>query len=146
MRKKPNVVILMLTVFTICLWSCTGKSIPENRKEKIEQFLKNTVVDTLEEDYHNHNIGIEVVVTKLKVDKISRKETDEYVSYLARGSVSYVLKGKRTWKDKEGNLIQLDPEGEITHWFSCGILEDRYGELLKDSRNRLTFYADNPVR
>ena len=80
------------------------------------------------------------------MDKITQEETDEYVSYVARGSVSYVIKGKRKWKDKEGNLIQLDPEGEITHWFSCGILEDRYGDLLRDSRNRLTFYADNPVR
>ena len=43
--------------------------------------------------------------------------------------------------------IQLGPEQEITHWFSCGILEDRYlGTLMKDDRNRLQFYADNPMR
>jgi hypothetical protein len=144
MRKTLNIIILGLAVFTTC--RCGGKSIPDNKKEQIEQFLRNVVVETQEENYHRHNIGINVVVTKLKVDTITQEETDEYVSYFARGSVSYVIKGKRKWKDKEGNLIQLDPEGEITHWFSCGILEDRYGDLLKDSRNRLTFYADNPVR
>ena len=144
MKMTLNIMILGLAVFTAC--RCSEKSIPDNKEEKIEQFLRNAVVETLEENYHKHNIGINIVVTKLKVDKITHEETDEYVSYFAKGRVSYVIKGKRTWKDKEGNLIQLDPEGEIAHWFSCGILEDRYGDLLKDSRNRLTLYADNPVR
>lgn len=144
MRKTLNLIILGLAIFTA--YHCAGRSIPENKKEKVEQFLRNVVVETQEENYHKHNICINIVVTKLKVDKITQEETDEYVSYLTRGRVSYVIKGKRQWKDKEGNLIQLDPEGEIAHWFSCGILEDRYGDLFKDSRNRLTFYADNPVR
>ena len=43
-------------------------------------------------------------------------------------------------------VSQLGPEQEITHWYSCGILEDRYlGVLLKDDRNRFTLYADNPM-
>ena len=63
MRKTLNIVILVLTVFTAC--RCTGKSIPENKREKMEQFLRNVVADTLEEDYNRHNIGINVVLTKL---------------------------------------------------------------------------------
>lgn len=115
--------------------------------KKIKQFIRKEVADSLEEDYRSHNINISVLVTNVRMDRITKKETKQDNVYYARGSVSYRIKGKRRWADKEGNIIELDPEQEITHWFSCGILEDKYmGALLKDSRNRLTFYADNPVK
>lgn len=87
---------------------------------------------------------VNAVVTRLTIERIRKEETLEFISYTAIGSVSYVIKGKRQWRDSEGNVIRLDPEAEITHWFSCGVLEDRHGDLLKDGKNRLVFYADKP--
>jgi hypothetical protein len=72
-------------------------------------------------------------------------ETKQDVRYLIEGRVSYVIKGKRTWQDPEGNTIHLAPEQEITHWFSAGVLEDKYmGILLRDEKNRLAYYAEKP--
>lgn len=104
------------------------------------------VVHTLEEDCRRHNIGINVVVTRLKVDKTTREETDESISYLAWESVSRVIKRKREWMGKEGNHIRLDFKVEITHWFNYWIPEDRCGDLTRDNRNRLTFHANKPIR
>jgi hypothetical protein len=134
----------MLVSLTICSYSCS-KKISQDATVKIELFLKKVVVDTLEKDYRSHNINIRVVVTDVKIDKLTKKETAQDNVYFAQGRVSYIVKGKRRWRDKEGNRIQLDPEAEMTHWFTCGVLEDRYlGALFKDERNRLTFYADKP--
>jgi len=77
------------------------------------------------------------------VDGITSEETLEYILYAAQGRVSYIIKGGRDWLDQEGNRIQLGPETEITHKFTCGVLEDRYGDLSYDDRKRLTFYADD---
>jgi hypothetical protein len=120
-------------------------AVPNDKKKKIEDFLKTVVVDTLEQDYRSHGITITVLVTSATIDRITKKETGQDNVYFAQGRVSYIIKGKRTWHDKEGNLIQLGPEQETTHWYTCGMLEDRYlNALRKDDRNRLQFYADNP--
>jgi hypothetical protein len=101
------------------------------------------VVNTLEQDYKRHNIQITAVVTKLEVDGITSEETLEYILYSAQGRVSYIIRGKRDWLDQEGNRIQLGPETEIMHKFTCGVREDRYGDLSQDDRKRLAFYADD---
>jgi len=134
------VAILLVSANYYCKNMSTN--MPANRVKQIEQFLKSTVAETLEADYKRHNMTLTVVVTGLEIDKIHKTETDTFISYVATGKVSYVIKGKREWKDEQGNIIRLDPEQEITHWFSCGVLEDRYGSLLKDRRNRLSFYAE----
>jgi len=144
MRKLSNLTVLVIFVLSGCCFSSGSKPIPKQKLEHMEGFIRSTVVQTLKKAYHDHDIHIDVAVTDLKIGKINIEETDEYIFYNTQGRVSYIIKGKRTWVDKEGNLVQLDPEQEITHWFSCGIREDRYGELLNDDRNRLTFYFDNP--
>lgn|GEM_PF-2379752 len=146
MRKISHVTVLVVFVLSGCCFSNGSEPIPKQKRERMEGFIRNTVVQTLKKTYHDHDIYIDVIVTNLKIDKVNTEETDEYIFYNTQGRVSYVIKGERAWKDKEGNLIQLDPEQEITHWFSCGIREDRYGELLNDDRNRLTFYFDNQIR
>lgn len=144
MRRDLIIIVLMLATLIIGPSSCS-KKISQDTAVKIELFLKKVVADTLEEDYRSHNIDIHVVVTDMRIDKLTKKETAQDNVYFAQGRVSYRVTGKRSWKDKEGNMIQLDPEGEISHWFTCGVLEDRYlGALFKDDRNRLTLYADKP--
>jgi hypothetical protein len=143
-RRNLIIVVLMLAPLAICPSSCS-KKISQDTAVRIELFLKKVVADTLEEDYRSHNIDINVVVTDVRIDRLTKKETAQDNVYFAKGRVSYLVKGKRSWKDKEGNTVRLDPEGEISHWFTCGVLEDRYlGALFKDDRNRLTFYADKP--
>ncbi len=140
-------IVWVSVAFAISFSACESKKIPEDRVEKIRQFIKKEVADSLEEDYRSRDINISVLVTNVRIDRITKKETKQDNVYYVQGSVSYRLKGKRRWVDKEGNVIQVDPEQEITHWFSCGVLEDKYiGVLLRESRNRLTFYADNPVK
>ncbi len=148
MRKSIIIIIVILFIFAgIYYLQYSPNSVPEDKKGKIEKFLKTAVVDTLEQDYRSHGITITVLVTGLTIDRITKKETEQDNRYFAQGRVSYIIKGKRTWQDKEGNPIQLGPEQEITHWYTCGVLEDRYiGVLLKDDRNRLQFYADNPMQ
>jgi hypothetical protein len=143
-RRDLRIVVLMLVPLTIRSYSCS-KNISQDTRVKVELFLKQTVVDTLEEDYRSHNMSMHVVVTDVRIDRLTKKETAQDNVYFAQGRVSYIVKGKRRWKDKEGNVMQLDPEAEISHWFTCGVLEDRYlGALFKDDRNRLTFFADKP--
>lgn len=149
MMKKPIIIIIVLALSLVGVYCFTRDSntVPNDKKKKIEDFLKTVVVETLEQDYRGHGMTITVLVTSLTIDRITKKETDQDNVYFAQGRVSYVIKGKRMWRDKEGNLIQLGPEREITHWYTCGILEDRYlGALRKDDRNRLQFYADNPMQ
>ena len=149
MIRKPIVTIIVASLILagIYYFQHGPGMAPDDKKKKIVDFLKTVVVDTLEQDYRRHNITITVHVTNITIDRITKKETDQDNVYFAQGRVSYIIKGKRTWQDKEGNLIQLGPEQEITHWYSCGILEDRYlGAFMKDDRNRLQFYADNPMR
>ncbi len=148
MMKKIVILILSaLAVVAVCHLTSGSKTIPPDKIAAIENFLKTIVVDTLEKDYQRHNIHITVVVTDLKTDRITKGKAPEYIVYAAQGRVSYIIKGKRAWRDQEGNLIRLDPEAEITHWFGCEIFEDRYGELFKDKyRNRLVFYAADPVK
>jgi hypothetical protein len=145
MRKKIYPLILLPIVLTICCYSCGPGEIPKEKAANIERFLRNEVRDAREEDYRRHDINIEVFVTALKTERITKRETPQDNEYLVQGKVSYMIKGKRRWEDKEGNIIELEPQQEITHWFSCGILEDKYiGVLFKDNKNRLTFYADSP--
>ena len=104
------------------------------------------VSDTTGEDYRRHNVFIDVQVTGLTADRVSITETKEDVRYLIVGRVSYIIKGKRTWQNREGSTIELDPEQEITHWFSAGVLEDKYmGALLRDKKNPLTYHAKQPA-
>ncbi len=145
MRRLLITVVLVLSVAAFYHLMSGPKTVPKDKTGKIENYLRTVVVDTLEKDYQRHNINITVVVTDLKTDRITKETTPEYSIYAAQGRVSYMIKGKREWRVKEGNLIRLAPEAEITHWFSCEIFEDRYGELYKDKyRNRLEFYAENP--
>ncbi len=138
---------MLFIVLAICCYSCGPGEIPKEKVTKIERFLRNAVKDAREEDYRRHNINIEVLVTGLKTERITRRETAEDNEYFVQGKVSYRIKGKRSWEDKEGNIIELEPEQEIIHWFSCGVLEDKYmGILFKDNKNRLIFYADNPLK
>lgn len=146
--KKPiiSIIVVSLILAGIYYFQRGPGTPPDDKKKKIESFLKTVVVDTLEQDYRSHGITITVQVTSLTIDRITKKETDQDNVYFAQGRVSYIIKGKRTWQDKEGNPIQLGPEQEITHWYTCGILEDRYlGALRKDDRNGLQFYADKPM-
>jgi quercetin dioxygenase-like cupin family protein len=146
MKKIFILILLALAVAVVYHLTSGSKTIPQDKVEAIENILKTIVIDTLEKDYQRHNINITVVVTDLKTDTITKERTPESIIYAAQGRVTYVIKGKRTWRVKEGNLVRLDPEAEITHWFGCEIYEDRYGELFKDKyRNRLVFYADKPT-
>jgi hypothetical protein len=147
MRKKIHAIILLPVVLAICCYSCGPKEIPKEKVTNIERFLRNAVKNAREEDYRRHDINIEVLVTGLKIERITKKETEEDNEYFVQGRASYIIKGKRKWEDKEGNIVELEPEQEIARWFSCGILEDKYiGVLFKDNKNRLTFYADNPIK
>ncbi len=147
MKKIFILILLALAVVAVYHLTSRSKTIPPDKIAAIENYLKTIVVETLGKDYHRHNIHITVLVTHLKTDRITKEKAPEYIVYAAQGRVSYIIKGKRVWQDQEGNLIRLDPEAEITHWFSCEIYEDRYGELFKDKyRNRLVFYADNPAK
>jgi hypothetical protein len=147
MRKKTNALILVSVLFAVYCYACGPKEIPKGKVENIERFLRDAVKDNREEDYRSHGIHISVLVTGLKIEVITKRETAEDYEYFVQGKVSYMIKGKRRWEDKEGQIIELEPEQEITHWFSCGILEDKYiGLLFKDKKNRLTLYADSPIR
>ena len=149
MMRKPVITILAASLILAGIYYLQHgpSTMPNDKKKKIEDFLKTVVVDTLEQDYRSHGMTITVLVTSLTTDRITKKETAQDNVYIVNGRLSYIIKGKRTWHDKEGNLIQLGPEQEIAHWFSCGILEDRYlGVFTKDDRNRLQFYADNPMQ
>ena len=143
--KKPIIIIMVLVISLIGVYYWTNRTgtISKEKTEQIKQFLRTVVVNTLEQDYKRHNIQITAVVSKLEVDGITSKETLEYILYSAQGRVSYIIQGKRNWLDQDGNLIQLGPEAEITHKFTCGVREDRYGDLSQDDRKRLSFYADN---
>ena len=146
MKKIFILIVSALTIVTV-IWLASGTgSIQKEKIAAIKKYLSTVIAETLEKDYQRHNITIAVLVTRVTIDKIVKQETRENISYTAYGKVSYIIKGKRTWLDKEGNLIQLDPEKEITHWFSCDILEDKYGDLYNDKfRIPLTMYADNPL-
>jgi hypothetical protein len=147
MKKTFIPIALLLFAAAVYLLASGPDTIPKDKTEAIRDFLKKAIAESLEQDYRSHGITITVLVTSLTVDRITKKETDQDNVYFAQGRVSYIIKGKRTWRDKEGNLMQLGPEQEITHWYTCGILEDRYlGVFLKDDRNRLQFYADNPMQ
>lgn len=146
MKKIIILIIVVLAVAVAYHFTGGSKAIPQKKVEAIERLLKTIVIDTLEKNYRSHHIDITVDVTSLKTDRITREVTPQYISYTAYGKVSYIIKGKREWHDNEGNLIRLDPEREITHWFSCDILEDRYGELYTDKyRIPLALYADKPL-
>lgn len=146
--KKIFILIVLALIIVTFYWLTSGPEIiPEAKIATIKKYLNVVIIDTLEKDYQRHNITIAVLVSDLTVDKITKKETSEFITYTAYGKVTYIIIGKRMWKDKEGNLIRLDPEQNITHWFSCEIREDKYGELYNDkSRIPLTLYADNPLK
>ncbi len=148
MTRKPIIIIILSLILAGIYYILHSPvTVPEDKKEKIEKFLKTVIVDTQEQDYRSHGITITVQVTDLTIDHITKKETEQDNVYFAEGRVSYIIKGKRTWQDKEGNPIQLGPEQEISHWYTCGILEDRYlGAFRKDDRNRFALYADNPMQ
>src|ERR1700690_1533110 len=143
--KKPIIIIMVqvISLIGVYYWTNRTGTISKEKTEQIKQFLRTVVVNKLEQDYKRHNIQITAVVSKLEVDGITSKETLEYILYSAQGRVSYIIQGKRNWLDQDGNLIQLGPEAEITHKFTCGVREDRYGDLSQDDRKRLSFYADN---
>jgi len=143
--KKPIIIIavLVISLIGVYYWTNRAGTISKEKTERIKHFLRTVVVNTLELDYKRHNMQITAVVSKLEVDGITSKETLEYILYSAQGRVSYIIQGKRDWLDQEGNPIQLGPETEITHKFTCGVREDRYGDLSQDDRKRFAFYADD---
>jgi hypothetical protein len=147
MKRRLIVIFLGCVIAACCCTACdTNQKINKDTVDKIDHFIRNVVSDTLEKDYRSHNMEIRVLVTDLKIDRITKKITEQDNVYFARGRASYIIKGNRNWKDKEGNAIRLGPEQAITHWFSCGVLEDTYTHLLyNDDRNRFAFYADNPM-
>jgi hypothetical protein len=146
MRKLFIIVILASLSAAVVYYLTSGpKTVPKEKVARAGIFLKTLVAETLEKDYQRHNITITASVVKLEIDRITQEETPENISYDVRGRVTYIIKGKREWRDAEGNVIRLDPESEITRWFSCEIYEDRYGEFYKDKyRNHLILYADKP--
>ncbi len=86
-------------------------------------------------------------MTGLAIDRLTKNIMPQDVVYFVQGRVTYIIRGPKEWRDREGNLVLLGTGQPITHWFSCGILEDRYlGTFREDERNRPQFYADNPVR
>ena len=148
MKNHPAIFLpLVFTTTTACCFACVSQKIDNDTVEKIGRFIKSEVANVLEKDYRAHNIDIKVDVTDLTIDSLSKSETAQDTIYLAQGKVSYIIQGKRKWKDQYGNIIQLDPEGEITHWYTCGVLEDKYMHtLFKDDRHRLQFHADKPTQ
>ena len=147
--KNHPAIFLALVLFTATVWcpACVSQKINKDTIDKIEQFIKSEVANVLEKDYRAHNIDIKVIVTDLKIDSSSKSETAQDTVYIALGRVSYIIRGKRKWKDQYGNIIQLDPEAEITHWYTCGVLEDKYMHVFfKDDSHRLTFYANKPTQ
>ncbi len=148
MKNQPAIFLALgLFAATTCFSACVSQKIDKDNVDKIERFIKSEVADVLEKDYQAHNIDIKVIVTNLTIDALSKSETAQDIVYIAQGRVSYIIQGKRKWKDQYGNTIQLDPEGEITHWYTCGVLEDKYMHaLFKDDRHRLTFHADKPTQ
>jgi hypothetical protein len=145
--KKTFILIVLALIIVAVYWLTRGSgAIPNDKQAAIKQYVNTILVDTLEQDYQRHKITITVLVADLTIDKIAKQETRGSISYTAYGKVSYRIQGKREWHDTEGNLIRLDPESKIAHWFSCEILEDRYGELYTDKyRIPLTLYADKPL-
>jgi hypothetical protein len=143
--KKPIIVMvaLVFSIVSVYYWTHRPRTISKEKAEQIQHFLRTVVVNTLEQDYKRHNMQITAVVMRLEVDEITSEETLEYILYFARGKVSYRIQGKRDWLDQEGNRIRLRPETEITHKFTCGVREDRYGDLSQNDRKRFTFYADD---
>ncbi len=148
MRFHPSMNMkALLGLLLICSLplGCSPSVTPE-KSQAIQRYLKTSIAESLEKDYRGHGMPVAASVTGLTIDRLTKKESQQDFIYLARGRVSYIIRGPKTWKDQEGNLIQLGPAQEITHWFTCGILEDRYlGTFREDDRNRLQFYADNPA-
>ncbi len=144
--KKTGVALAAAVIFLTILPACTKTRISNDTRGKIIQFLKQVVADALEKDYRSHRIDIHAHVTDLRIDGITREETAQDIVYAVRGRVTYRIEGKRTWKDEEGNTIVLGPEQDVTHWFTCGVLEDKYlHTFYTDDRNRLALFADNPA-
>jgi hypothetical protein len=143
--KKPIIIliVLLISLVSVYYWTNGTRTISKEKAEQVKQYLGAVVVNSLEQDYKRHNMQITAVVTKLDIDGITSEETLEYILYSAQGRVSYRIQGKRDWLDREGNQITLGPETEITHKFTCGVREDRYGDLSQDDRKRLAFYADD---
>ncbi len=144
--KKIVLPAVLVCSAVLLYWLFAGSNtVPQHKKEAIQAYLKKTIVSFLEEDYRRHGMAMTAAVTDLTIDRVTKKQTSQDTIYAVAGRASYIIKGKRTWKDREGNLVDLGPEQEITHWFTCGLLEDRYlGTFRADDRNRLVFYADNP--
>ena len=145
--KKPIIVliVIVLSLVSVYAWTNRPRTVSYEKTERIRDLLRTVVADTLEKEYKGHNIQITARVTKIEVDRITSEETREYIIYSTRGRVSYIIQGRRDWLDKEGNRIRLGPETEITHMFTCGVREDRYGDLSYDRGRRLAFYADEAI-
>ncbi len=82
-RKILSKSASVIFILAFCCCSSCSKTFPKKKLEDIEHFLKTVVIDTLEEDYKRHNIYIKVVVTNLTIDKITKKDIYEYLSYSA---------------------------------------------------------------
>src|SRR5512135_1744997 len=106
-KKKRTLcgTIMVFLAFAISLSSCGPKELANDKRERIERFLKNIVAATMEEDYRRHGILIDAQVTRLTIDRVSVDETREDFRYFIVGRVSYIIKGERTWRDREGNTI-----------------------------------------
>ncbi len=121
------------------------KPVSREKIGRLEDFIKQVVAEDLDRDYRSRGIPVGAEVTAVRIDRATERDTEQDRVYDVRGSVTYVLKGGKTWRDREGNEIRLGTDQEITHWFTCGVLEDKYlGTLYRDDRNNLMFYADKP--
>jgi len=144
MKNRPVMLIALGLVVGVCC-SCVSQEVHRDTVEKLVQFIKGMATNTLERDYRSQGMAIHALVSDVRIDPIARRETEQDHVYLVRGRITYRIAGNRVWKDKEGNIIQLGPEQDITHWFICGVLEDKYMHtLFQDDRSRLAFYADEP--
>ncbi len=148
--KKTAVLVaiaLALAIGILYFLKTGSATVSQEKKVQLASFLKKDFADTTTQDYRSHGIQIDVAATNVKIDSITKKETAQDTVYFIEGRISYIIQGNKKWTDREGNRILLDTGREITHWFSCGILEDRYlGTLFKDDRNRFILYAERPVK
>ncbi len=141
---QMRLIVLALLFPVLGAYACT-KTIPGDTVRKLDSFLRTTVASTLEQDYQSHRITVRVTVHALTMDRVTQRETAQDHVYLVRGTVTYSIHGSKRWKDPQGNVVELAPGQEITHWFTCGVLEDKYlGTLFQDERNRLAFFAEKP--
>lgn len=145
MKKTSIVLLVMILAVILFLMRSRDDRVPQDKIVQLKSFLSGHIADQLTLDYTRHKVPLTVSITALTITGIRKSETEQDHRYLISGTVSYARRGQSTWRDQQGNEIRFEPGKEVTHWFRCGVLEDRYlGTFFIDDRNRLTLYADKP--